>query len=158
VGAPLRRRRRGREGHHRQGQAAGRFDEQLRTAENFVRGVDGTLGDDINPTARRLMGNMIVYQNWRLLPLAIFSSVVDPAGIVVRGGTVRDAWTTFKRGIKEIQRTSSKNFKDDADTQLAETMGVIDNAMLATRWAASYSQGMVGDGRARSTTRSSAST
>jgi hypothetical protein len=118
---------------------------QLDAARKYIRAVDGTLGDDINPTARRLMGNMIVYQNIRLLPLAIFSSVVDPAGIVVRGGTVRDAWTTFKRGMGEIQKNFQKNPGKDAATQLAETMGVIDNAMLVHTLGASYSQGMVGD-------------
>ena len=115
-------------------------------AKKYVMGVDGTLGDDLNPTARRLMGDMIVYQNVRLLPLAIFSSIVDPVGIMVRGGEVGDAWTTFKRGIKEIP----KNFKDaantkDAATELAETMGVIDNAALVHSLGALYSQGMVGE-------------
>lgn len=116
-------------------------------AKKYVMGVDGTLGDNLNPTARRLMGDMIVYQNVRLLPLAIFSSIVDPVGVMVRGGEVSDAWSTFKRGIKEIP----KNFKDaavntkDAATELAETMGVIDNAALVHSLGALYSQGMVGE-------------
>lgn len=123
----------------------GADDATIDYANKFVMGVDGTLGDTINPTARRLMGDMIVYQNLRLLPLAIFSSVVDPVGIVVRGGTVGDAWTTFKRGVSEVR----KNFQDkpgkDASTELAETLGVIDNAALVHSLGALYSQGMVGD-------------
>jgi hypothetical protein len=119
--------------------------EQLKTADDFIHAIDGTLGDNLNPTARRLFGNAIVYQNIRLLPLAIFSSVVDPLGIVVRGGTVGDAWSTFKRGVRE----TVKNFKSapdkDAATELAETMGVVDNAALVHTLGALYSQGMVGD-------------
>lgn len=124
----------------------GATTEQLKTTEQYIKGVIGTLGDGLNPTARRLMGNAIVYQNVRLLPLAIFSSVVDPVGIVVRGGTVSDAFSAFKRGVREIP----KNFKSydanrDSSTALAETLGVIDNAALLHSVGALYSQGMVGD-------------
>lgn len=124
----------------------GATTEQLKTTEQYIKGVIGTLGDGLNPTARRLMGNAIVYQNVRLLPLAIFSSVVDPVGIVVRGGTVSDAFSAFKRGVREIP----KNFKAydanrDSSTALAETLGVIDNAALLHSVGALYSQGMVGD-------------
>ena len=70
----------------------GATPDDLDSAQKFVRSVDGTLGDTINPEARRLFGNMIVYQNVRLLPLMIFSSLVDPMGITVRGGTVGDAF------------------------------------------------------------------
>lgn len=124
----------------------GATTEQLKTTEQYIKGVIGTLGDGLNPTARRLMGNAIVYQNVRLLPLAIFSSVVDPVGIVVRGGTVGDAFNAFKRGVKEIP----KNFKAydanrDSSTALAETLGTIDNAALLHSVGALYSQGMVGD-------------
>src|SRR5574337_361662 len=89
----------------------GATKEDLCAAQKFVRSVNGTLGDTINPEARRLIGNMVVYQNIRLLPLGIFSSVVDPLGIMVNGGTMRESFSAFKRGIKEI----AKNFKGDTD-------------------------------------------
>jgi hypothetical protein len=123
--------------------AQGATKEQLDAADKFVRGVDGTLGDNLNPTARRLMGNMIVYQNIRLLPLAIFSSAVDPMGIIVRGGDVHDAWNAYKRGIKEIAGNFKRQDKDAA-TELAETLGTIDNAALVHSIGTGYSQGMVG--------------
>lgn len=124
----------------------GATDEDIQTAEQYVRGVDGTLGDDINPSLRRVFGNLTVYQNIRLLPLAIFSSVVDPMGVMVRGGTMKESFDTFKRGVKEI----ATNFKKDTGvrdsaTKLAEDLGVIDNAMLLNTLGTSYSQGMVGD-------------
>lgn len=112
--------------------------------QKYIRAVDGTLGDTINPEARRLFGNMIVYQNIRLLPLAIFSSVVDPLGIMVRGGTVGESFAAFKRGVREV----TKNFKqstDDEATKLAATLGTIDDSSLVHTLGALYSQGMVGD-------------
>jgi hypothetical protein len=123
----------------------GATDAQIDAAEKYVKGVNGTLGDDINPTARRLMGDMIVYQNIRLLPLAIFSSVVDPMGVLVRGGEVKDAWNTFKRGIREIPKGLRGDTSLDESARIADALGVIDNAALVHDLGALYSQGMVGD-------------
>lgn len=123
----------------------GATDAQVEAAEKYVRGVNGTLGDDINPTARRLMGDMIVYQNIRLLPLAIFSSVVDPMGVLVRGGEVKDAWNTFKRGVREIPKGLRGDTSLDESARIADTLGVIDNAALVHDLGALYSQGMVGN-------------
>lgn len=125
---------------------SGATREQIATTEKYLKGVTRTLGEGLNPTARRLMGNMVVYQNIRLLPLAIFSSIPDSLGIVVRGGTVSDAFSAFKRGIAEMP----KNFRkgggpSDAQTNLAATLGVIDNAVLTHALGSLYSQGMIGD-------------
>jgi hypothetical protein len=88
---------------------------------------------------------MVVYQNLRLLPLAIFSSVVDPMGIIVRGGEVGDAWAAFKRGVVEAKKSFQNEPKSDPATRLAEELGVIDNAMLQHTLGDLYTQGMVGD-------------
>ena len=45
-----------------------------------------------------------MYQNVRLLPLALFSSFVDPLGIIARGGEMRDALRTFADGMKGVTR------------------------------------------------------
>lgn len=123
----------------------GATPDDLDSAQKFVRSVDGTLGDTINPEARRLFGNMIVYQNVRLLPLMIFSSAVDPMGIAVRGGTVGDAFQAFKRGVREIPKSFKKSAADDDATKFAASVGVIDDATLVHTLGALYSQGMVGD-------------
>lgn len=122
----------------------GATDKEVQTAKDFVHGVLGTLGDDMNPTVRRFMGNMIVYQNLRLLPFAIFSQVIDPLGIAVRGGTVGDAANAFMRGIKEIPRGFKKNKSKDEAYEMAETLGVIENAALANSMSSVYTQGMAG--------------
>lgn len=119
--------------------------EQLSYVGKYVRGVNGTLGDDFSPQTRRLFGNAIVYQNLRLLPLAIFSQVVDPMGVMVRGGTIGDAWRTFTRGIKEIPAGLKGEHIHDASTKLAEDLGTIENAMLQHALGSSYTQGIVGD-------------
>ena len=124
----------------------GATKEHLDLAESYMKGIDGTLGDDLNPTARRIMGDMIVYQNVRLLPMAAFSMLIDPAGVVVRGGTVTEAWSTFKRGMAGIKDTLKKDGGASADqaTQWAEMVGVVDSAMMSHAMSDVYSQGMVG--------------
>lgn len=129
--------------------AQGATPAQLEMAKKFVSAVDGTLGDNINPAARRMIGNVIVYQNMRLLPLAIFSSMVDSQGILVRGGTVSDTFSAFVRGMKEMSKNFQRDPKSDGMTQLAEAIGTVDSAMMVHTLGASYSQGMVGNrGRA----------
>lgn len=124
----------------------GATNADIKLTEKYLDGVRGTLGDSLNPTWRRITGNLIVYQNVRLLPLAIFSSIVDPLGIAVRGGTIGDAFAAFKRGVREIP----KNFKKDGgtkdwQTEMAEVLGTIDNALLTHTLGAMYQQGMTSD-------------
>ena len=123
----------------------GATPQQLDAGRKFVQAVDGTLGDNLNPTARRMMGNMIVYQNLRLLPLAIFSSAVDPQGIIVRGGTMGDAFKTFMRGMKDVKKNFQADPTADKMTQLSEAIGTVDSAIMVHTLGASYSQGMVGN-------------
>lgn len=121
----------------------GATPDEMAVAGRFIQGVDGTLGDNINPTLRRYIGNTIAYQNIRLLPLMVFSSLVDPLGITVRGGTVGDAFSAFKRGVMEIPRGFKKENHSDQWYQLAQDMGTIDDTALVHTLGSSYSQGMV---------------
>jgi hypothetical protein len=113
--------------------------------QKYIRGIDGTLGDDIDPGTRRLFGNMLVYQNIRLLPMAVFSMAVDPMGIVVRGGTVKDAFHAFKRGLSEIPSGFKRGAERDDWYRISQTMGAIEDENLIHALGSSYSQGMVGD-------------
>jgi hypothetical protein len=124
----------------------GASKEHLNLAEDFMKGVDGTLGDDMNPTARRMVGNMLVYQNVRLLPMAAFSMLIDPMGLVVRGGTINDAWGAFRRGMKGVTQTFSKEGSVAADqgTKWAELVGAVDSSMMGSVMGDVFSQGMVG--------------
>lgn len=125
----------------------GATKEHIELAETYMKGIDGTLGDDLNPTARRVMGDMIVYQNVRLLPTAAFSMLIDPNGVMVRGGTVGDAWATFKRGMAGIKDTFKKDGGEasaDQATKWAELVGVVDSAMMSHAMGDVFSQGMVG--------------
>lgn len=125
----------------------GATDQQIRTTDAYLKGIDGTLGDDINPGLRRAFGNAIIYQNIRLLPLALFSSLVDPMGLAVNGAPMKTAFAAFVTGMKEIPQgfKAYENRTKSADERMAETLGVIDNAYLHSSLGALYNQGMVGE-------------
>lgn len=122
----------------------GATDSDIAMTERYLQGVTGTLGDSLNPTLRRLQGNIMVYQNIRLLPLAIFSSIVDPMGLMVRGATLGEAFTAFKYGVSQIANNLRRTPTNDAHADLAQLMGTIDDAVLTATLGESYQQGMVG--------------
>ena len=80
--------------------AQGATREQIKSALDYIQAAEGTLGATISPNLRKATGAITVYQNIRLLPLALFSMFVDPMGLVVRGGTFREAGVAFAKGLK----------------------------------------------------------
>jgi hypothetical protein len=81
---------------------------------------------------------MMVYQNVRLLALGVFSAAVDPLGLMVNGGTMKDAGRAFIQGVKDIPRGFKEMPIADARYKLAEDMGTIENAVLQHRLGASF--------------------
>jgi hypothetical protein len=90
--------------------------------------LEGTLGHDISDGLRKVNSALMTYQNWRVLPLALFSSVIDPLGIMARGGTLKQAYEGMKRGIKEIAKSWKGEFTgaEDPDVKLAELIGTLE--------------------------------
>lgn len=103
-----------------QAEKAGATQEQLKVFDASVRAHEGTLGADIDPKLRNTYAALMTYQNIRLLPLQLFSSFVDPLGIMVRGGTIGDAGSAFVRGLRELV-----GVKKDASYDMAKTIGAI---------------------------------
>lgn len=91
-----------------------------------VMAAEGTIGRDINESFRQASSFVMFYQNLRLLTLSLFSSFIDPLGMIVRGGTLDDAYQGFVRGIKEIRKQISGDYSRDELQQLAERLGTVD--------------------------------
>lgn len=128
---------------------------QYRDVANAVGAMEGSLGNDVGETLRKINSASIVYQNIRLLPLALFSSFVDPLGIVARGGEMHEAFTAFVNGMKAVARQWGDLIRDVPPgrekghwEQLAEHAGVIDAATFSHLLADEYGS-MYLDGRAR---------
>lgn len=77
---------------------------QFRDVDQAVGAMLGTLGKEISDVHRSAASWATVYQNVRLLPLALFASVVDPMSIVARNGEFKLAGETFMNGMRGVLR------------------------------------------------------
>lgn len=110
--------------------------QNLEPVRRAVMAMEGTLGHDISPLLRKASAYSIVYQNTRLLAYAMFSNLIDPLGIIVRGGELKDAYVAFKRGMTSVVRewgdlTGLREAKEgdvDEATRIAEMIGTVDCA------------------------------
>lgn len=110
--------------------------QNLEPVRRAVMAMEGTLGHDISPLLRKASAYSIVYQNTRLLAYAMFSNLIDPLGIIVRGGELKDAYGAFKRGMTSVVRdwgdlTGLREAKEgdvDEATRIAEMIGTVDCA------------------------------
>lgn len=116
--------------------------ELQRDVAPAIRAMEGTLGADISPTTKGLMSGIVTWQNLAVLPLAVFSSLIDPMGIVVRGGTAEQAWDAFKAGVKNIPQSLKKNGSKLDIQVLAETIGTVESQnvldMLGDMYGSAY--------------------
>jgi hypothetical protein len=109
--------------------------EALKTAKGAatdVMALEGTLGYDIKPGMRRFQNSLLVYENMRLLSTSLFSQFIDPLNMVVRGGTMSDAWNAYKRGLREVVASIKGDPIKDLDAQISAQVGTLDaNGFLA---------------------------
>lgn len=118
---------------------------QYRDVANAVGAIEGSLGSDVKDWQRKANSWAIVYQNVRVLPLALFASFVDPLGIAARGGEMREAWTAFMDGMKAVASQWGDMIREEpAQRQkteweaLAEHAGIIDSAVFSHLLADEY--------------------
>lgn len=130
------------------GQAAGKkwAERQIRDVRDAVAAMEGSIGKDGSMTMRKVNSWVTVYQNVRLLPVALFAQVADTMGVIARGGTVSDAYESFLRGMKEVASSWADLFRDEpkerrADKweKLALAVGTVDAAMFSHHVSEEYS-------------------
>ena len=100
--------------------------QSLNWAAKGVMAMEGSLGHDINPNTRRVLGAVTTYQNWRLLSTALFGSMVDPLGMIINGAEMKDVWAGFKRGVMEIKARWKDEKHTDELSKIAEDVGTVD--------------------------------
>ena len=99
---------------------------KLKQAQRAVMAMEGTLGHDISPTLRKAQGWVLAYENVRMLPMALFANLIDPLGILVRGGELTDVFKTYKDGISDVINSWRGKEREDNVTQMLELAGVLD--------------------------------
>ena len=107
-------------------EAVGASMKKLAEPIKAVMAAEGTLGRNITDKKRQVFNYVTTYQNFRLLALSLFSSLSDVGGIVVRGGTVDDAYRAFVAGVQEVVKGWKGETTRDSLTKLAEELGTVD--------------------------------
>lgn len=129
---------------------------QMRDVVQATGAMEGSLGKDVSPNMRKFNSWMAVYQNIRLLPMALFSSFVDPLALVARGAPMKAAFDTFTYSMREVFRGWADAFSDmPADRQkdewrkLSEAVGASEIAMFSHHVSEEYSSGYMTPGAKR---------
>lgn len=98
-----------------------------------IRGLEGTLGHDMNPQMKKIMSGVITMENVLLMPMAIFSQMVDPIGIAMRTNSVKDAGAAYLQSLKDLKKFVSRDKSFDYDRELTKMLGIIStDSMLET--------------------------
>jgi hypothetical protein len=113
-------------------------ERQMRDIRRSVDAMEGTLGRDIGEGWRKASSWATVYQNVRLLPMALFSSIVDPLGMVARGATMKEAFDAFLQSTGEVFRNWKEMIVGKGDEarlpdeweRLAMAVGSVDAAVF----------------------------
>jgi hypothetical protein len=110
----------------RQARVQGATAEELTMAVKATMAMEGTLGHDFNPRLKEAMSAVITFENVILLPMALFSSLIDPLGVAMRSNDMSEAWGAFKSGIKGIADQVRKKGPDE-QAEMAKLLGLIDD-------------------------------
>ena len=118
--------------------------KKLEQPTKALMALEGTLGYDVPPALRKIGGVVVAYENLRLLSTALFSQMIDPLGIVVRGGEMKDAWAAYKRGMKEVYASWTGKRNTDVETKLAEEIGTVEAAGFLATFGQQYTSMYLG--------------
>lgn len=93
--------------------------KDLKFIQNTIKGLDGSLGNEMSTATKEMLSTIMTLQNLVVLPLAIFSQAVDPIIMAARSGDVKDAGRAFVAGAKSIMG------KQVDGEEMATMMGIV---------------------------------
>ena len=101
--------------------------DDIALVHDFIDGALGAKEAGMSRELKDLYGFINVYQNYRMLPFSLFSSLVDPMGVGIRSNNVGAAWETFTYSLKNLFHDfRGKNYPRDQWEQIAEDWGIIE--------------------------------
>jgi hypothetical protein len=117
--------------HLKEGDKTATADQRL-LVRNFIKSYEGTLGKGtMSPAVEATMGVLLTANNIRLLPLSLFSQMIEPAQLAFRKNDLNSAWSALGRGTKDLLRTFpaiDKRVTKDRWEDLAEGLGTVASA------------------------------
>lgn len=108
--------------------------EHKALASKAFAAMEGTLGaGEMSREAQALTGWILTANNVRLLPLAVFSQLLEPMQLALRKNDFSAAFDALWRGVKELPRTFDfidKKAEKDYWEKLAEQSGVVSSEIM----------------------------
>lgn len=120
----------------------GASDKDIQLTRDMVNSATGHYGGGKSPLLASIFGadvagkiygknaakvadGLMTYQNVRVLPLALLSSIVDPLGIFVRsGGDFRGGFKSFKAGLSALNEKNPSHVRE-----LAQALSIAEDYM-----------------------------
>ena len=106
--------------------------KELQDIEKIVQGLEGTLGYEMSSQTKELMSGVMTLQNLVILPVAIFSQMIDPVVLAARSGDVKDAASAYMTAVKRLAG------KDVDGEDLAEMLGIISQDTVLDAMGVAY--------------------
>jgi hypothetical protein len=109
-----------------------------------IMALEGTLGREISATTRKVFQTVTAFQNVNKLVFTLFSSFVDPMGIMIRGGELKDAFDAFARGLRMVKEGWMGQHSPDGLEELLQKMGVVEAGTYMDILGETYSSQFAG--------------
>lgn len=109
-----------------------RDTKELDDIGKVVQGLEGSLGNDMSSATKELMSGVMTLQNLVVLPLAIFSQMIDPIVLAARSGDLKDAGNAY---VTAIKRLTGKPVEGE---DLADMMGIVAQDSVLEAMGAAY--------------------
>lgn len=107
--------------------------KDLENINKTVMGLEGTLGYETSAQTKELFSGVMTLQNMVILPLAIFSQMIDPIVLAARSGDLKDAGNAYMTAIKKLTRQ-----KDIDGEDLAKMLGIISQDTVLDAMGVAY--------------------
>lgn len=104
----------------------GGSQDDVDLAKDYIDGLMENKEIGMSRELKDLYGAATVYQNVRLLPLSVFSSLVDPLGVAIRTDSAGAAFDTFTYSLRNLFTDFRKDWTPDMWEKYAADMGTID--------------------------------
>ena len=93
--------------------------KELEDIGKVVQGLEGSLGHEMSSSTKELMSSILTLQHMVILPMALFSQMIDPVVMAARSGDLKDAGKAYMTAVKRLVGK-----KVDGE-ELATTLGII---------------------------------
>ena len=100
--------------------------KELGEISNAVQALEGSLDPgNWSVQTKEAMSALMTLQNVTLLPLALFSQMIDPVVLAARTGDIKDAGTAYVTALKRLKNSIAGGKNKVPGEELAEILGVV---------------------------------